>query len=135
MVGAQRTGHVGYRSTTSRQDEVAGFAPVTALNWVVGVTESRANFEARLAPLYRQMLWSVALIGLLFTGLGLMFARSIVRPIRSLTQAALALKSGDFDHAEARVESRDEVGQLGRTFNVMIDVLRQRERERDRGRN
>jgi len=27
---------------------------------------------------------------------------------------------------------RDELGQLGRTFNVMIDVLRQRERERRR---
>ncbi|MFM7506891.1 MAG: HAMP domain-containing protein [Rubrivivax sp.] len=26
---------------------------------------------------------------------------------------------------------RDEVGQLARTFNVMVDVLRQRERERD----
>jgi HAMP domain-containing protein len=28
------------------------------------------------------------------------------------------------------VRSNDEVGQLARTFNVMIDVLRQRERER-----
>jgi nitrogen fixation/metabolism regulation signal transduction histidine kinase len=30
------------------------------------------------------------------------------------------------------VKRRDELGQLGRTFNVMIDVLRQRERERRR---
>jgi len=30
------------------------------------------------------------------------------------------------------VHRRDELGQLGRTFNVMIDVLRQRERERRR---
>jgi len=29
------------------------------------------------------------------------------------------------------VRTSDEVGQLARTFNVMIDVLRQRERERD----
>jgi len=28
------------------------------------------------------------------------------------------------------VRSADEIGQLARTFNVMIDVLRQRERER-----
>jgi nitrogen fixation/metabolism regulation signal transduction histidine kinase len=28
------------------------------------------------------------------------------------------------------VRSNDEVGRLARTFNVMIDVLRQRERER-----
>jgi HAMP domain-containing protein len=30
------------------------------------------------------------------------------------------------------VRSNDEIGQLARTFNVMIDVLRQRERERER---
>ena len=30
------------------------------------------------------------------------------------------------------MRSNDEVGQLARTFNVMIDVLRQRERERER---
>ena len=28
------------------------------------------------------------------------------------------------------MRANDEVGQLARTFNVMIDVLRQRERER-----
>jgi hypothetical protein len=32
------------------------------------------------------------------------------------------------------VRTNDEVGQLARTFNVMIDVLRQRERERDSNR-
>jgi len=29
------------------------------------------------------------------------------------------------------VRSNDEIGQLARVFTVMIDVLRQRERERD----
>ena len=42
-----------------------------------------------------------------------------------------ALKSGDYANANLEVRSSDEVGQLARTFNVMIDVLRQRERERD----
>ncbi|MDE2158295.1 MAG: HAMP domain-containing protein, partial [Burkholderiales bacterium] len=51
-------------------------------------------------------------------------------PIRALTDAANALKAGDYERAGVQVASRDEVGQLGRTFNVMIDVLRQRERER-----
>ncbi len=132
MVGSARTGHVSYHSKTTGQDEVAGFAPVNTLGWVVGVTESRANFEAPLDKLNREMLWSAALVGLLFIGLGLGFARRVVRPIRGLIRAALALKSGDFNNAAVTVESRDELGQLGRTFNVMIDVLRQRERERDR---
>lgn len=32
-----------------------------------------------------------------------------------------------------KVTSTDEIGRLARTFNVMIDVLRQREREKQRG--
>ena len=53
-----------------------------------------------------------------------------VRPIRALTGAAEALKRGDYAGATVTVKSGDEIGQLARTFNVMIDVLRQRERER-----
>ena len=57
-----------------------------------------------------------------------------MRPIVRLTDAANALKQGDYDRATIRVTSNDEIGRLARTFNVMIDVLRQRERERKRGR-
>jgi HAMP domain-containing protein len=92
----------------------------------------RTDFEAPLQALDTQLKWSVLLVGLLFTGLALRFARSIVRPIRALTQAAGALKEGQYDGAGVEVQRRDELGQLGRTFNVMIDVLRQRERERRR---
>jgi nitrogen fixation/metabolism regulation signal transduction histidine kinase len=58
-----------------------------------------------------------------------------VRPIQRLTSAAHALKSGDYANANIEVRTADEVGQLARTFNVMIDVLRQRERERHRAVN
>ena len=54
-----------------------------------------------------------------------------MRPIETLTAAAHSLKSGDYANANIAVRSNDEVGKLARTFNVMIDVLRQRERERD----
>ena len=132
LLGATGGGTVNYDSRVTGRQEIAGYAPVPGLDWVVAVTEPRATFEAPLNTLYSHLLWSVALVGLLFTGLGLRFARGIVRPIRALTDAADALKAGRFDAAGVRVDSRDEVGQLGRTFNVMIDVLRQRERERHR---
>ena len=133
MRNAQSTGSVSYVSALDQQPQIAGYAPVTAHEWVVGVSQSRAAFEAPLALLYQHLLWSVGLVGLLFAGLALRFARGIVQPIRNLTQAADALKAGDFDGARVEVRRRDEIGQLARTFSVMIDVLRQRERER-RGR-
>jgi HAMP domain-containing protein len=131
--GATGTGHTSYRSVVAQRDEIAGFAPVPGLNWTVGVSEPRTVFEAPLHTLGQHLWWSLGLVGLLFTGLALRFARSVVRPVLALTEAANALKAGNYAAAAVPVSSRDEVGQLGRTFNVMIDVLRQRERERRHG--
>ena len=130
MIGAKARGNVSYYSTVARRDEIAGFAPVPGHNWVVGVSESREYFSAPLQRLFMNVLISVLLVGAVFVLLAILFARTIVRPIEQLTAAAHALKSGDYDRANITVRSNDEVGQLARTFNVMIDVLRQRERER-----
>ncbi|MEF7615951.1 cache domain-containing protein [Aquincola sp. MAHUQ-54] len=134
MVGARQQGYIDYRSTVSGASEIAGFAPVAGHDWVVGVTESRTRFEAPLAQLYTHLLWSGLLVGLLFTGLALRFARSIVRPLQALTRAADALKQGELDRVQITATGRDEIGQLQRTFQVMVDVLRQREREHRRSR-
>jgi nitrogen fixation/metabolism regulation signal transduction histidine kinase len=98
---------------------------------VVGISESRDYFAAPLDRLFEKVLISVLLAGAIFVALASMFARSIVRPLQKLTAAAHALKSGDYDKANVEVKSNDEVGQLARVFTVMIDVLRQRERERE----
>jgi serine/threonine protein kinase/HAMP domain-containing protein len=130
MIGAKSEGTIDYASTISKVRDVAGYAPVTGVDWVVGVTESRASFEAPLQAIFQQVLYSLALVGAIFVLMALVFARSISRPVEALTRAADALKAGDYDAAHVKVTSGDEIGALGRTFNVMIDVLRQRERER-----
>ena len=134
MVGAKQRGNVSYFSNVSQREEIAGFAPVPGNDWVVGVSESRDYFSAPLERLFRNVVSTVALVGAVFLLLALLFARSIVQPIERLTGAAHALKSGDYDKANIAVRTSDEIGQLARTFNVMIDVLRQRERERSGGR-
>ncbi|MFG5409962.1 HAMP domain-containing protein [Piscinibacter sakaiensis] len=58
-----------------------------------------------------------------------LLARGLTRPVLALTRAAEALKRGDYAGATLTVRRHDELGRLARTFNVMIDVLRQRERE------
>ena len=125
-------GNVSYISTISKKEEIVGFAPVRGHSWVVAVSETKEEFSAPLDRIFANVLYSVFLVGMVFLLLAMLFARSIVRPIEELQSAALALKSGDYDKAVVRVRSNDEIGQLGRTFNVMIDVLRQRERERAR---
>ncbi len=132
MIGTRANSHVSYQSSITKQAEIAGIAPVPGHDWVVGVTESRMEFEEPLKRLYVPLLWSVLLIGMLFTGLALAFARTIVRPVRDLTDAVRALEKGDFDRATLPPGTRDELGQLTRTFNLMINVLRQRERDQHR---
>jgi C4-dicarboxylate-specific signal transduction histidine kinase len=131
MVNAKDRGNVAYVSRVSGREEIAGYAPVPGNDWVVGVSESRDYFAAPLEHLFEKVIVSVLLAGVIFVALALIFARSIVRPIEKLTAAAHSLKSGDYANANLEVRSNDEVGRLARTFNVMIDVLRQRERERD----
>ncbi|MYN10538.1 protein kinase domain-containing protein [Pseudoduganella aquatica] len=133
LIGARTAGNISYHSTLSGVDEHAGYAPVQGHNWVVGVTESRTRFEEPLQRLFVNVLYSVAAVGLVFLILAVLFARSITRPVVRLTEAANALKDGDYDRASIKVTSTDEIGRLARTFNVMIDVLRQREREKQRG--
>jgi serine/threonine protein kinase/HAMP domain-containing protein len=130
MVNAKERGNVSYTSNVWKREEIAGYAPVPLTDWVVGVSESRDYFAAPLERLFQNVLISVGLVGAVFMLLALWFARTIVRPIEKLTAAAHALKAGDYDKANIAVRANDEVGQLARTFNVMIDVLRQRERER-----
>ena len=132
MIGAREKGNVSYFSNVSGREEIAGYAPVPGHEWVVGVSESRDRFTRPLDRLFRQVLYSVALAGAVFVLVAMLFARSIVRPIGRLTAAADALKRGDYANANVPVKTQDEIGQLARTFNVMIDVLRQRERERGR---
>ena len=125
-------GHLAWRSVVDQSEQIAGHARVPGHDWTVVVSESRDQFERPLVSLRWQLWLSVLLLGLLFVGLGLKLARGLVRPLRALTDGVDALRAGRFDDAQVAVRSRDELGQLARTFNVMVDVLRQRERERTR---
>ena len=68
---------------------------------------------------------AVAMAGAFFLSLFLAWglADSLLRPIQALTASALALGDGDLERG-APESSRDELGQLGRTFNLMAAKLR-----------
>ncbi|GAP37408.1 serine/threonine protein kinase [Piscinibacter sakaiensis] len=122
-------GHLAFRSPRDGEPEVAGHAPVPGLPWTVVVSEPEAYFEAPVDRLATQLAAALLLVGVL-AGLGAwLLARGLTRPVLALTRAAEALKRGDYAGATLTVRRHDELGRLARTFNVMIDVLRQRERE------
>jgi serine/threonine protein kinase/HAMP domain-containing protein len=131
-----RPGHVAHRSVTSGRDEMVGLAPVPGFDGTVALAKDRAAFEAPLNAMRLRLLAIAGVVGLLFSALALGLARSIVGPVRKLSVAAEALKGGSSDSfdtaaaAVAGVPRRDELGQLARTFGVLIEVLRRREQGR-----
>jgi class 3 adenylate cyclase len=79
----------------------------------------------------RATIVQVSLGGALATlALGLLFARRLTRPITRLTGGVTRVAAGDLSQP-LPVVSRDEVGQLTRAFNAMLEGLRQRDFIRD----
>ena len=78
--------------------------------------------ESNLPSINRFLIWS----GLLAVGLAVILtfflSRRILAPVESLSRAARALAQGDFSR-RVDVRSKDEVGELARTFNIMAQDL------------
>lgn len=84
---------------------------------------SSADTIAQLERDQVQRLFLLALVGALFAGtVAVAVAGRLVAPIRRLTAAAAAVREGDL-RAETAIDSPDEVGELGRTFNEMTASL------------
>lgn len=79
---------------------------------------------AATASLKRIMVGLGVITGLLVILVASSITSMITRPIKELTEVALRVTGGDLEHA-CSVESKDEIGQLGHSFNQMIVSLRE----------
>lgn len=74
------------------------------------------------------------IVTILACALGLVAAgfitRSLVRPVKALLLGAKRIEQGALD-VDLPISSRDEIGQLTASFNVMVEELRKKERIRD----
>ena len=102
-----------------------------ALGWMLvsAVPRSELTGPGRILAL-QQALLSIVVLILGLSG-GLLLSRRIVRPVESITGAALSLSDGTFDPAslDAAAARKDEVGELARTFRRMGQEILERERK------
>lgn len=89
---------------------------------VLGI--STAPVDARLRELTMEGLVSALAAALLGALLALLVSRSTLTPIRDLAAATTRAASGDFTQS-VPVSGRDELAQLGQSFNRMLDQLSQ----------
>ena len=118
--------YAGTPSLVSRAPVAAstGEPAVSKLGWLLVVHQAR---DESLAPIQTQnryvLLLALAIAGLVAVG-GFAMAQILANPIARLTAVATRVTQGDL-HAQAVVETRDEVGALAGAFNTMVAELRQ----------
>jgi len=135
MVRAKEPGHTSYYSPLEQTHSFVGFAPLDIKPWVLGVNRPKAQFAAPLNRLIWQNGSSVLVVGGITAIIALLLARSIARPIRSLTAAAQALEHDDFDSHVLELRNtlvkvattQDDIGQLVRVFLEMAEEVRMRD--------
>ncbi|MBI1361265.1 MAG: EAL domain-containing protein [Alphaproteobacteria bacterium] len=85
--------------------------------------------ETALAPMRSLLglLLGMGLLGLAVLGLAAwLLARSITRPIAALESATRSIEDGKYDRVQ--VASRDEIGRLANSFNLMAGAIEERTR-------
>ncbi len=105
---------------------ISSYAPLNlgGLKWVILAEIDEAKAFA-LSRQLRNMTWVIGCVAALIVALcALLIATTLSRPVRQITDAARAVRSGKLD-VEAHVTSQDELRILAEAFNGMVQGLRQ----------
>jgi signal transduction histidine kinase len=95
---------------------------IDPLNWTVIVEQPTSEAYANAARLTRQLTVAAAVALLVMIGVGLLFGRRFIAPIFVLRSGTQAIAEGKLE-TRVTIDSADEFGQLGASFNSMADRL------------
>ncbi|WP_225409036.1 methyl-accepting chemotaxis protein [Stigmatella hybrida] len=95
----------------------------TPWGWVLGTGVYVEDIEKEMAVMEQRLMVTVGAVLLLVAGVGWVFSRRVVRPVRMLSEAAKRVAAGDLN-VTVPMDKEDEVGQLGHAFNTMVTGLR-----------
>jgi PAS domain S-box-containing protein len=111
--------------------KVARLAYYAPWDWVIGTSvyeDELQHYQAVLSGGRVQMTRIMSIAGLaitLFMGfVGILIARTIIRPVLQMTGAVETIIQGDLDQV-VEIHSHDEIGRLAKAFNLMTERLKQ----------
>jgi signal transduction histidine kinase len=110
-----------YRDEDGRE-QLGVAAKIDTLNWTVIVEQPTAEAYASATRLQRQLMIAAAAALLLMIAAGFVFGHRFIAPIFALQRGTQALSEGKLETRVA-IQSADEFGQLGASFNSMADRL------------
>lgn len=102
------------------------------LNGVLITDFTMADVDRQLASKFRQMLLFLFVTLAATVGtIGLIMSRLVIGKVRRIAKATRLLSRGNLDH-KLKEESKDEIGELAASFNVMIENLKRFNEIRER---
>ena len=97
-------------------------ARLSSLGWTVIVEQPQAEAFAIATRLQQQLGVAIGVALMVMLGVGYFWGYRFIDPILALTRGTRALAEGKLDE-RVKINSKDEIGQLGLAFNNMADRL------------
>lgn len=120
LAGDEQVAWEQYRDVTADMLGVAARLP--SLGWTVIVEQPQSEAFAIPIRLQWQLGIAIAMALMVMLGVGYVWGHRFIDPILALTRGTKALAEGKLDE-RVKIQSADEIGQLGVAFNNMADKL------------
>lgn len=117
-------GFVPFRDFVSGKKSWLAFAPLPASGWSLGVVIPEEELLTGIRQLSREVLLIGLLGGILLVIAISLVAGTITRPLRFLALKTREIAQGNLDSDLPEPKSRDEIGQLARSFREMRLALK-----------
>ncbi|MBP7497391.1 MAG: HAMP domain-containing protein [Bacteroidales bacterium] len=106
-------------------DVLSSFSPLNlnSLKWYIF---AEIDYKEAMIPIYK-LRYKIILISLIISVIlfisAIMISKLVTKPIIKLNKAADAIGKGDFE-IKLNITSKDEIGGLASSFNIMVDKLK-----------
>jgi methyl-accepting chemotaxis protein len=133
--GGSFTYHFQKPNTTGLVEKIGYAAMIPGTNWMIGTGTYMDDIEAELVKYQKTMerhlsekMTTLVLISLLLLGLaaaGALYAsNNMLKPIKRMVQSLDDIAKGEGDLTRRlEIDTHDEIGQLGESFNVFVSKL------------
>lgn len=115
----KKSGFEKLKGVTIKEQSRIYYTPFNSNNWSLGVIFPESELYADLNNLSLLIIF-IGIVGLgfiVFSVTGV--SRKLVKPLKTFAGAAREIGSGNFDAELPHIESKDEVGELNRSFHKM----------------
>lgn len=125
-IASEDSGTVDYTFVNSdgvSRDKYVVYQKIDSLGWYVMTSMYVDEITDKTSVVLKTTLIIAIIVLVLAIVIGVLFGNSMVKPIKQIVADMKLVEAGDMT-VEAKVKSKDEIGELSRSFNNMVQNVR-----------